>query len=66
MQVVTINSREHGEQVFRAPSAGGYVSLNDKQVCEGGGFRGATLTCGADDLPTAARRWWKQYLASQR
>lgn len=73
MQTLTINSREHGPQHFRAPEDGGYVwhwTGNDpskaKQPCEGGSFRGPTVSCGPDALEHVARRWWKQYLRNVR
>lgn len=79
----TIKSRKHGDQDFwannkeplfgRVQSA--YVFLEDKgpgtlgsQICEGGGFRGDTVTCNGtpEGLEKAARQWWRQYLRNER
>jgi len=74
----TIKSRKHGPQTFWANAkegsfASSYVYLEDRgpgttgsQICEGGGFRGSTVTCNGTEkgLERVARRWWKQYMAS--
>jgi hypothetical protein len=48
---------------------GAYVYLEDKgagttgsQICEGGGFRGNTITCDGtpEGLARVARQWWRQ------
>lgn len=67
-----IKSRKHGEQSFFVPDGGGYVRLKrgrntgtlGTQICYGGFFRGNTITATADELPEVARKWWRQYLAS--
>jgi len=40
MARLEIKSKKHGLQVFIMPKGGGYVLLNGKQICYGGGFKG--------------------------
>lgn len=47
--------------LFTMPDAGGYVRLNGRQICEGGGFMGVTVVAGPGGLCRAARRWWRQH-----
>ena len=54
MQVYRMKTKDGEELIFRAPDAGGYVTI------EGGGLRGDTLLCGKDDLAHIARRWHRQ------
>jgi hypothetical protein len=64
----TINSRIYGPQTFWMPDTGGYIRLErganhgtlGTQICEGGGFRGATLCATPDTFEQVVRRWWKQ------
>ena len=69
----TINSRDHGVVHFSLHSDGGYVRVEfadrrfqPRQICYGGGYRGATVTSTYADLPAVARRWWRQHLTAQR
>jgi hypothetical protein len=73
----TLKTRDGRWLDFWAQDNGGYVYLEDdggytgtsrRQICDGGGFRGSTIMCGAgvDCLKAAARRWRKQGLAYER
>jgi len=67
MATFTLNSRKHGPQVFTVPNSGGYVRLNDKQICEGGHMLGGTVRIkSADSLEAVARSWWKAFLRLER
>lgn len=67
MARITISTRR-GKREFWCPDAGGYVRLETeghsgtlgRQICEGGGFMGSTLTADAETLPKVARRWLRQ------
>jgi len=60
--VYRMRTKDGQELTFRAPDGGGYVTLDGDQICEGGGFTGATLTCRPGGLATAARKWRRQDL----
>lgn len=79
MTIFTINSRKHGEQTFTVNTFGGYVRLNDRQICDGGKFTGSTISIHltkaqkddvcysiSDQLESIAKKWWKSYLKHQR
>ena len=74
MASFTIKSRHHGDKTFFVPDTGGYVRLEigrshgtlGTQICEGGRFRGNTITADSDTLPAVARKWWKQHLKIER
>jgi hypothetical protein len=74
MATFTIKTREHGDKAFFVPDNGGYVRLEQgrnhgtlgTQICDGGSFRGNTLTADAGTLSVVARKWWKQYLKNER
>jgi len=65
MQVYKMRTKDGEELYFSAPGDGGYVTLDGEQICEGGGFTGATLTCKIGDLPRVARKWRRQYLKAR-
>jgi hypothetical protein len=68
MAYTQIRTRDDGTLGFWCPDGGGYVRLEmaghsgtlGRQICDGGGFRGNTLTATPDTLPTVARLWWRQ------
>jgi len=66
-----IHSRRFGEIKFVSKDEGGYVRVygngwDGKQPCAGGGFYGSTLIAAEKTIESAARRWWRQWLADQR
>lgn len=73
MATFTITSRIYGPVDFTCRDEGGYVrvhcadlgELDGRQPCDGGAFRGSTLTADVKTLEKVARRWWKQFLARQ-
>jgi len=79
MATFTINSKNHGEQVFTVNTFGGYVKCNDRQICDGGKLTGSTISIHltkqqkddvcysiSDQLESTAKKWWKQYLRNAR
>ena len=74
MARITINTRDAGPLEFWAPDNGGYVRLETpghsgtlgQQICEGGGYRGNTLTADAKCLAAVARGWNRQRRAMER
>lgn len=70
----TIRTRTNGNMTFFVPNSGGYVYLESagrygtlgKQICEGGGFSGNTITADEQTIEAKARRWYRAYRADQR
>lgn len=68
MITYTTRTAELGEITFSAPAADetreGYVwaEINGqrRQICDGGGFRGNTVTSKSVDLKKTAQRWLRQ------
>ncbi|WP_284262492.1 hypothetical protein [Roseicyclus amphidinii] len=69
MTIYTTRTAELGQITFSAPAAtetyDGYVwvETNDgrrRQICEGGGFMGGTVTAKSGDLKKAAQKWMRQ------
>jgi len=65
----TIKSKLLGEALtFFIPREGGYVYLErgarhgtlGDQICDGGDFRGATLSATPETLRDVAQRWYRQ------
>lgn len=55
---ITIRTREHGDIDFRMPDRGGYVLVGaGKQICDGGRFRGATVSADPESFARVVRRW---------
>jgi hypothetical protein len=70
----TIKTRTNGDMEFWVRDEGGYVRLESdgctgtlgRQICEGGGFMGATVMADAQSLEAKARRWYRAYRSAQR
>lgn len=72
----TIKSRNEGLFEFWAPSNGGYVRLESdgrpgtlgRQICDGGGFMGNTLSCSnrPSDFEAVCKKWYRQYRRETR
>lgn len=63
----TMRPRSGGTLVFTAPSRGGYVHLDARQICHGGGWKGSARMCSGslDSLKRVARSWWRQHCAGR-
>ena len=74
MARITINTKDEGAMEFWVNDDGGYVRLElsgrpgtlGKQICEGGGFMGNTLSANEANLAQVARRWNRQRRESAR
>lgn len=74
MARITINTRDTGKLEFWVRDEGGYVRLEEganhgtlgKQICEGGGFMGNTLSATPETLGKVVRRWNAQRRALER
>ena len=68
MARIIIKTRQEGEMSFWCKADGGYVWLErpgkpgtmGDQICEGGGFRGSTLSASEKTLGYVARKWLRQ------
>lgn len=68
MARITIKTRDIGELEFWCKDGGGYVFLESdgkpgslgKQICDGGGFMGNTLSADEKTLASVARTWNRQ------
>lgn len=68
---LSIKSRKTGETFnFWMPCDGGYIFLESErgggtlghQICEGGGFRGDTLSATPDTFEATCRRWYRAHM----
>jgi len=74
MARTTIKTRDNGTLEFFVPNNGGYVRLESgsqhgtlgRQICDGGGFRGNTLTATPESLPLVAHQWLRQARTAMR
>lgn len=67
-----LNTKDLGALEFSAPDDGGYVLMllaganPARQICEGGGYMGSTLTANARTLQDVVRKWNRQRRAAMR
>jgi hypothetical protein len=73
----TINTREFGELTFFTGNGTNYVFVDingqpgtlGKQICDGGGLMGSTISCRStrpSDFEKLCKKWWRNYLRDQR
>ena len=74
MSRIIIKTRKEGEMSFWCKADGGYVWLESPgkpgtlgdQICDGGGFRGSTLSASEKTLGDVARKWLRQRREAER
>ena len=73
MTRLVIKSRILGEQSFFMPDNGGYIRLESEgrsgtlgaQICEGGTFRGDTISASPTTFESECRKWHRTRLAKR-
>lgn len=76
MATFTIKSRNHGNVTFYCWSSDreqyvkvafdDHADTTSRQICNGGGFWGNTITAKPETLEKTARSWWRRYLRNER
>lgn len=60
------HSRKLGETLrFSMPDNGGYVRLEGRQICEGGGFMDNTVISTPNNFERDCRKWARIYVSEQ-
>lgn len=64
MLTFILNTKSNGKLLFTVNDKGGYIKLNNRQICVGGKFKGETIKCKGDvqSLEEHSRKWWKAHL----